>query len=102
VTDERYDLVFRMRQRARSPDPIMQIRDDAESYALLRKWKGEEEALGWIRSRVPENVRNRGAEILFERHRADLLWTLVDKPEAGPHPEGVWIMRGTAWARFPD
>lgn len=70
-----------------------------DSYAYLKNWKGKEEALTWIKSVVPQAMRNQFSMMIFENSEFELLWDLIDNPEKGDGEDFVWLVRAAGWLR---
>jgi hypothetical protein len=62
---------------------------------VLKKWKGETEALDWLRARLPRALRNHASMVFFDRGEDRLLWDAIENP-AG---ESVWVIRALAEVR---
>jgi len=69
------------------------------SYKLLKVWRGQAEALDWIRSRIPAQVLNPSSMIAYGESEFDLLWDLIQRPQDGEYPDAVWLYRAAASLR---
>jgi len=45
---------------------------------------------------------NPASMIFHDLGQNDLLWEVIDHPEAGPHPEWVWLVRAASAVRWGD
>lgn len=72
------------------------------AYDYLKAAKGREAATQWLENRLPPKERNPISLKAFYTGNDDLLWDLISKPEAGEHPEWVWLARAYAVALRPE
>ncbi len=99
--DRRYELTFQMRADLTDPS-LAQVEMLVETYQVLKDWKGKAEALAWLKSRIPAPMLNPASMIFHDLGQNDLLWEVIDHPEAGPHPEWVWLVRAASAVRWGD
>lgn len=66
------------------------------TYRELRKAKGQEVALGWLRTRMTR-LDDTSFIWAFSQGEDDLLWEFAD--ETGPKPQLLNLLRAAAWAR---
>jgi hypothetical protein len=54
-------------------------------------------ALSWLRARVPPESEHPLAIAMYAESEFQLLWSLIERPEDGPQPSSVWLMRAAAY-----
>ncbi len=94
----RHELAFRM-SSGLSNDDMLGVEFLTASYQVLKEWKGEPEALDWLRARLPRPLRNQASMIFFDRGEDGLLWDVIESPEEGEAGEWVWLIRALAEVR---
>ena len=97
--DRRFALTFQMRADL-TDGSLAQVEMLVETYQVLKDWKGKPEALAWLKSRIPAPMLNPASMIFHDLGQDDLLWEVIDHPEAGPHPEWVWLVRAASAVRW--
>jgi hypothetical protein len=72
------------------------------AFSALEQWKGREEALGWLRSKVPPaKLPELGQHAFTDKHDA-LLWDLVPDPTTADDTAAfTWLMRASVSMRTP-
>jgi hypothetical protein len=71
-----------------------------KGYYYLKRWKGESEALPWLKRRLPEGLPDGVLGMLiYNEQEDDLLWTLIDDPDDEPGGEYIWLLRAAAAVR---
>lgn len=68
-------------------------------YRSLRAWKGESEALDWLRKQIPVRLFDAWSTVAYDQEEFDLVWELAGDPGRGEHADFVWLMRAAAWVR---
>jgi len=72
------------------------------AYVQLKRWKGEEAAVRWIRSRpLPEATHQSLSLIVYKQRAFDLLWTLLPEPPSGPFADNFWLLRAASLSLDP-
>ena len=94
----RYELAFHMISDLRE-NSLVQVEILITAYHFLAHWKGEPEAIDWLKNRIPPPMRNPASMVFLTRGEDDLLWEVVERPEEGSHPEWVWVGRAISVAR---
>lgn len=69
------------------------------AYGDLKRARGEDEAIAWLRGKVPAHLRNPLSLFAYSNGRYELLWRLIDDPGQGNHAEAVWLYRAAAHMR---
>ena len=69
------------------------------AYKPLKAWRGEQEALAWLRARIPAPALNPSSMIVYGESEFDLLWDLIRRPQDGQHSNAVWLYRAAASIR---
>lgn len=72
----------------------------ADGYKYLKATQGRAAALAWVRKTMPRGRLNEFAPAIYWSGEHELLWDLVEKPETGPEPDRVWLLRAAAAARL--
>jgi len=94
----RRELAFRM-SSSLTERSVMGVEFQTASYQILKRWKGEAEALAWLRARLPRGLQNQASMVFFDRGEDGLLWDAIERPEDGEGPEWVWLVRALAALR---
>ena len=68
----------------------------SRAYRYLKRWRGPAEALRWMRSAVPDEMREPAAMIFYREDEGSLLWELIGEPPHDDHGRFVWLMRAAA------
>ncbi|HET9751764.1 MAG TPA: hypothetical protein VFP52_02335, partial [Myxococcales bacterium] len=63
------------------------------AYMYLKKWKGEESALTWIRSTPFANAGGSVAQLVYHYGAYGLLWDLLPEPPPGASADNFWLQR---------
>jgi hypothetical protein len=67
-------------------------------YGYMKAWKGQDAAEAWLRQQVPEGERNPLSMKALYTKNDEVLWDVLQSPEANDHPEWVWLFRACAFA----
>jgi hypothetical protein len=78
---------------------MAQMALDFTAYGYLKDWKGQGEALAWLRGRVPPHLLNRTSMIAYEYGHLELLWDPIAQPDGRDRPDAVWLLRAAAALR---
>lgn len=95
----RHDLAFTLQSRLEATRAIGSLRNPMRAYLYLADWKGQKEALEWIRPRIPSRVLGEATVVMFQEDAGALMWDLIPDPEKTAYPAGVWAMRAAAFVR---
>jgi hypothetical protein len=74
--------------------------DVVNAYKFRTLWKGEDDALEWLQSVLPEQKRANFAYSLFWSAQYKLLWDYMKTPENTDNPGLVWLFRAAADAKL--
>lgn len=68
------------------------------AYLQLKRWKGEEEAVRWIRSGPLADAMHESLSLTAYEHPAyDLLWELLPEPlPSGQLADKLWLLRAAS------
>jgi hypothetical protein len=94
-------LAYEVQSRipAQGPQAVANL---ARSYHYMRRWKGEDAALDWLRPRL-KALGPRDQAMLsyvgYESRDYDLLWEIDDVGPEREHSDFHWLMRAAAAAR---
>ncbi len=94
----KYELAFEMASRLRY-NGLGNVELLVYAYRCLEAWKGREEALAWLGSKIPPQMLNAASMIFYRDGESELLWDLIPNPEQGSHADFVWLLRAAASAR---
>lgn len=67
-----------------------------DSYTYLKEWKGEKEAIQWIKKMVPPNKLNPLSYKALAKGEYNLLWDVIENPYYKDRPHFVWLFRAAA------
>jgi hypothetical protein len=74
--------------------------DAAHGYALVRAWKGEDEARAWLDQALPSPERTALAAPAHALELDDAIWELVADPKPDePEAPLIWLLRSAAFTR---
>ncbi len=65
-------------------------------YRYLKRWKGKEDALKWLKVQVPEEVRHNFAPYAFISGQYELLWNFTSAPADPVEKEKLWLIQAAA------
>jgi tetratricopeptide (TPR) repeat protein len=92
------ELAFRMASQLRwegvSGDMVFRI----EGYRYLKAWQGKGVAMDWLRKAIPVQLYTQASADIFGLGEYDLLWDLIENPDARGGAELVWMRRAAASA----
>lgn len=83
-------LAFEMQSRVIGRG-LEQISLDFEAYKYLKAWKGEENALNWLKQKVPTMAESPTALFVFANDEDSLFWSLIKSPD-----EYGWLLRAAS------
>lgn len=83
-------LAFEMQSRVNGRG-IERISLDFEAYKYLKAWRGDENALNWLKKRVPVTPESPTALFIFSNDEDNLLWSLIKSPD-----EYGWMLRAAS------
>ena len=94
----RNDLAFAAEAGFRGQSGLERAYTASRAYAYLKRWRGQTEALKWIRDELPLEVREPASMIFYRDRQNELLWELIVEP--GPEDNGrfAWLMLAAAAA----
>lgn len=72
------------------------------AYVYLKAWRGEADALEWLKRKVPEDQRAIFTMFAFQEGCDELLWTLAPAVVEEQHQPYQWLMQAAALARNPS
>jgi len=73
------------------------------AYVQLKRWKGEEAAVRWIRSGpLPEATHQSLSLIAYGRRALELLWSLLPEPPSGPFADDFCLLRAASLSLDPN
>lgn len=93
---KRPSLAFALQSRLKRPYVMDIIGPRFLAYKYLKAWKGEEEALRWLRENLPQNMREAGSLDYYNEEEFDLLWTLVEPLPGKELSPWTWLLRSAA------
>jgi hypothetical protein len=96
---KRPDLAFAMHVRASEQTGAGGQRLPMQTYASLRDWRGDAEAIAWLRRFTP-GVEGATAMILYQDDAFEELWSL--DPPGRAYSAFTWLMRASAAATKPS
>ena len=99
IRRERPDLAFILQSQLDPTDAIGSYRNPIRAYLYLKAWKGETEALEWIRGRIPSKILSQASRVMYEEGADELLWELIPDPENTAYPDVLWLMRAASATR---
>src|SRR4029077_7096453 len=73
----RHELAFRMCSGL-IEHTAMGVEFLTAGYQILKQWKGEAEALDWLRARLPKALQYQGSLVFFDHGEDDLLWDAIE------------------------
>ncbi|WP_434383030.1 hypothetical protein [Melittangium boletus] len=95
-------LAFAMQSRLRAPG-LQQLELLLRAYGYQKAAKSEPEALAWLKSAVPERMREPMSMFAFAEQEDAVLWDVVPVSDAtGETADYVWLMRAAASTRSHD
>ncbi|HET6362196.1 MAG TPA: hypothetical protein VFH11_09065 [Gemmatimonadota bacterium] len=95
----RPDLAFILQSQLDATSAIGSYRNPIRAYLFLKAWRGEVEALDWIRPRIPSEVLSQVSRVMYAEGADELLWELIPHPEDTAYPEVLWLMRAASGIR---
>jgi tetratricopeptide (TPR) repeat protein len=91
-----YEFAFEISSRVgKTDDPDVPM----SVYRHLKGWKGETEALIWIKKMLTPSMLKRFMTNCYRDGEIDLLWELFQDGEKGPDAEHLWLLRTGASLR---
>jgi len=98
----RFDVAIQLTlQVTRAQTGIGPLDPNLNLYRSFEKWKGEEEALAWVRQNLPAKFRKQLIHAALDQRIFALFWAGVALPTPTPDGEDVWLLRATAAALDP-
>jgi tetratricopeptide (TPR) repeat protein len=93
------EIAYRIVQEARTQMSMENLEKCVNIYNILRKWKGEDEALKYLHHSVPQQMRGPLTMVLFKEGLFDLILAQLKDPKTYPpeHREFVWLQKLIAW-----
>jgi hypothetical protein len=67
-----------------------------DSYIYLKKWKGEKEAIQWIKKMIPPSKLNPLSFKALYNGEYNVLWDVIQNPYYKNQPHFVWLFRAAA------
>lgn len=100
VASSRPDLAFELASRLKEKRGILPVVGSLfRAYRHLKKSKGKEVAVRWLKESIPQKMREPGRVIFFDGQDFDLLWSVVEPPAGGELSSFTWLLR-TAGAAY--
>jgi hypothetical protein len=70
-----------------------------DSYTYLKEWKGEKEAIQWVKKMIPpQKLNSLGFKALY-KGEYNLLWDVIEDPYFKDYPHFVWLFRAASSAK---
>jgi len=74
-----------------------------QTYEYLKRAKGKDAALAWIKSNLPNNMTAQQQDMAIAMYYGsgnyELLWELVPDPNTTPHSDATWLLRAAAYTQ---
>jgi hypothetical protein len=95
VGKSRPDLAFELASRLRvQHGNLVVVGSLYQAYGYLKKAKGEEVAVRWLKDSIPQKMREPGGRVIFyDAGDFDLLWSVVEPPAGGELSSFTWLLR---------
>jgi len=93
-----YKLAFEMLSQLQSPG-AGENEFTIRAYKNLSQWKGQEEALAWLRGALPADQFAAASMAIYEQGEYGLLWDLIQEVPRGERGDFIWLMRAAAVLR---
>ena len=97
----RFDVAFALQSILKPTLSPGSLELPIRAYGYLRQARNATEALSYIRQAISPIRFAPAAMMAYYNGEYDLLWTLIDRPEATGDPDYVWLMRAAAHAQRP-
>ncbi|WP_143195273.1 lipopolysaccharide assembly protein LapB [Archangium sp. Cb G35] len=96
------ELAFELQSRIDAPG-LQKLEMIMKAYGYLKEWKSEEDAVKWLRTRVPKNLLEPLSMFAFQNKENAVLWDVIPLTEStGDNADYVWLMRAAASTRARD
>ena len=88
--DVAYELVSRL-----SLTPSFYI----YAYSYLKQARTKDEALTWLRTKIPDGLFVPASRVFYAEHQDELLWEFAPLSDDQRGADEVWLYRAAAWVR---
>jgi len=98
VKEHQYEMAFEIQSYIMPPasaDENITI----DSYTYLKQWKGEKEAIQWVKKMIPPQKLNPLSFKALYKGEYNLLWDVIENPYFKDKPHFVWLFRAAASAK---
>jgi hypothetical protein len=81
----------------------MNFQNMLQDYAYLKRAKGKDKALAWLKSSLPKSMTAQqqlmAITMYYGSGNYELLWDLVPDPGSTPHSDEIWLFRAAAYTQ---
>ena len=93
-------LAFELQSRARRPGLFGFLEMVVKAYGHLKKWRGEEAALAWLREQTAPYMATQSVgltlTLVYQEQHFELLWNYAGDPGHSAVADFIWLLRAAA------
>ncbi len=92
----RFELAFKLQSQVLRVAVTDYADTHLHAYRYLTKWKGQAEALSWLRLNFKESLLEPASVVFFDQKELELLWNFVRPPKGEQLSSTTWLLRAYA------